>query len=268
MTAVAALASDGDAQARADAVRRALALDPDNAQLWRDYAYALLETDAPDRDVLAVARRAIRLDPDPVRGHVLLGDLALGMNRPRRAAREFAAALELDRDDADARRGLAEAQRRRGELGASVRAAHELLAQHPDDAHALTLLRTAVLAALVRAQAVLWVLWLALTMFRGDAESGPLLWAVRVGLVLLALAAILGGVGRFGREAGLTGPLWRSTLRADVLLAIVVVGTTAAAVLLAAAGVVAPTVSAGVQAVALAPLAIAALVTAARWALR
>lgn len=93
------------------ALRRAVALDPNNAAGQRNLANALF--DHGDVDAAAVhAERLVRLQPDSPAAHAFFGRVLAMQGKLAEAQSQFEQALQLDRDYAEARQDLVKPRRR------------------------------------------------------------------------------------------------------------------------------------------------------------
>jgi tetratricopeptide (TPR) repeat protein len=117
------------------ALRRALALDPTDVGALHTLARALAELGALDEPI-ALLEEAVRRDPDLARGHYGLGELHQRAGRPDRAVDHYRRALELD-PSLDAVYGLlGTLLARGGEPGRALPYLEEAVSRRPDSAAA------------------------------------------------------------------------------------------------------------------------------------
>ena len=129
-------------QGRADLaepeLRRALASDPDDADLHATLALALVDLDRA-RDALPEADRAVGLAPDVAIGHYARAAAYLQLDDPKRAEAASRDALRIDADDVDARVTLAAALLARRKRDEALAVAEEALALDPEHTGAANL---------------------------------------------------------------------------------------------------------------------------------
>jgi spermidine synthase len=95
-----------------------------------------LAASASDADLAAMLAAALAENPDNVRVHRLLGDLAARQQRSGDAQTRYRAALALDPDDASAHLGLAKLLLLQGRMADAVAHYQAALAQRPNDPQA------------------------------------------------------------------------------------------------------------------------------------
>lgn len=116
----------------ADYLERAAKGDPENAELWRDLAEALLEVGKLPEATTAF-RRALELRPDDVVGLIDLAHATYAAGRADEAVEALADALRRDPGNPPALRALADVHRREGRVAEALAAAVELVERSPDD---------------------------------------------------------------------------------------------------------------------------------------
>ncbi|MDO7881344.1 tetratricopeptide repeat protein [Protaetiibacter sp. WY-16] len=157
----------------------------------------MIYADVSDRALIRATNRLLELAPEDPASHVARGDAFVAMRRTRGAEAAFRRALELDPNDSSALRGLAAAQQRRGMFGDSVSVLATDLAVRPADDRTLTLLRQALVAAVLRWEVSLWATWLLLMIAAPTVPD-----AARFGAQLAVVAASIGFAVWFWRRFG------------------------------------------------------------------
>jgi protein O-mannosyl-transferase len=104
---VGVLARAGDLTGAERHARRALELDPNNAQAHLNLGTLYFQTDHAD-DARRELETAVKLDPDSVIAHTNLGFVLMSVGQTSQAESHFLAALKINPKYADAQRGLQE----------------------------------------------------------------------------------------------------------------------------------------------------------------
>jgi tetratricopeptide (TPR) repeat protein len=120
----------GDFEGAVEAFRRAVELDPDNAQAYVSLGSAYLRINRPAEAARAF-RRASDLDPDSAMAHVGLGQAHKLSGDPDNAIAELNRALELDPENADATYTLALVHMDLGNIEEEARALERTVAIDP-----------------------------------------------------------------------------------------------------------------------------------------
>jgi tetratricopeptide (TPR) repeat protein len=115
-----------------DYLKRAVDLEPENADAWRELAEAYLVQNRLS-DAMGAIQKALELRPDDVAGLVDLGHGALASGRTDDAISYFAQAVERDPGSVVARRSLLDVYRATGRSDEALKAAENLLQLEPDD---------------------------------------------------------------------------------------------------------------------------------------
>ncbi len=119
-------------QDAADYLERAVAVEPDNLELWQDLADALLEADRLPEATTAF-RQAIQLQPDDAGGLIDLAHAAYAAGRPDEAVEPLTEALRREPGSRAALRALVEVHRRAGRTEEAHAAAVELVERSPGE---------------------------------------------------------------------------------------------------------------------------------------
>jgi predicted TPR repeat methyltransferase len=131
--------STGRLDQASDAYRRAIAIDPRNANAHNNLG-VLLRATGKQSEAEAAYRTAIQLEPDHIDAYTNLGILLNGLKRTEEAAACARKVTTLRPKYREARRLLALAHCRRGEIDAAVDIFEEWLEQEPQDPIALHML--------------------------------------------------------------------------------------------------------------------------------
>lgn len=113
-------------------LQKAAELAPDDPEVWRDLAVALMNAG----DTAGAARalgEVIRRRPDETAARYDLAHLLYAQDQPTDAIALLLKVTELDPSNLDARRSLVEMYREQGNLPAALDVAHEITRQSPDD---------------------------------------------------------------------------------------------------------------------------------------
>jgi tetratricopeptide (TPR) repeat protein len=116
----------------ADYLKRAVDIEPANADAWRELAEAYLLGNRLS-DAMGAIQQALELRPDDVAGLVDLGHGALASGRTEDAVSYFMQAVERDPGSVVARRSLLDVYRATGQIDEALKAAENLLQLQPDD---------------------------------------------------------------------------------------------------------------------------------------
>jgi len=115
-----------------DYLKRAVDLDPENADAWRELAEAYLVQNRLS-DAMGAIQQALELRPDDVSGLIDLGLGALAAGRTDEAIGHLQRAVERDPASISARRALLDVFRAAGRNEEALKAAENLLQLQPDD---------------------------------------------------------------------------------------------------------------------------------------
>jgi tetratricopeptide (TPR) repeat protein len=119
-----------------DYLAKAVELEPENADAWREYGDALLNEDRL-KDATSAFRQAVELRPNDVGSLVQLAHTAYAAGDPEDAIGHIRRAVERDPNSLGARRALLEIYRAAKRPEDALAAAEELAESDPSDALAL-----------------------------------------------------------------------------------------------------------------------------------
>jgi tetratricopeptide (TPR) repeat protein len=115
-----------------DYLKRAVDLEPENADTWRELAEAYLVQNRLS-DAMGAIQHALELRPDDVSGLIDLAHGALAAGRPDEAIGHLTRAVERDPGGVHARRALLDVYRAERRNEDALKAAENLLQLEPDD---------------------------------------------------------------------------------------------------------------------------------------
>jgi Flp pilus assembly protein TadD len=112
--------------------RNALLGDPENLNAFLNVAIAYFKKGLPDQAGL-IAQSALEKNPKAASLHNLMGLVFLSQDNSRKATEAFAAALEVDPANDDARLNLASLELAYGDFAGALKRFDEVLARRPDE---------------------------------------------------------------------------------------------------------------------------------------
>ena len=125
------LAADNRWEEAIEALRRAVAFDPETAYLRMSLAKALLHKDQAE-DSIKILRQILQLSPENIEAHELLGDLLGYQDENEEAVEHYQQALTLDPDNEMLRMRLAMALGRLGRKLEAISLLESMVAKQPD----------------------------------------------------------------------------------------------------------------------------------------
>lgn len=173
------------------AAQTAIRLRPDHPAPYRTAAAIDIDADMATDTTVALARRAIELNPQDVDAYRLAGTALLNMRRRREAGEYLRKAAALDPEDRTTAAELSRWQASTGRSAAAARGFAAVVRADPTDVVALHNLRVTVWRTFSIAQVALWAAMVLLGRVRFLTGGDPASWVRGIGpvVVLITLAA-------------------------------------------------------------------------------
>lgn len=198
------------------AAQNAIRLRPDHPAPYRTAVAIDIDAGMATDTTVALARKAIELDPQDVDAHRLAGTALLNMRRRKEAGEYLRKAVALDPDNTTTAAELSRWQASTGRSAAAARGFAAVVRADPTDVVALHNLRVTVWRTFSIAQLVLWIAMVVLGRVRLLTSGDPASWIRGIGPVVVVLTLAAWGFQLRGAWRGVGTML--TVLRSDRLL--------------------------------------------------